>query len=68
MYGYTCKILIFLDFTHACFRLELALEHPVEHGVVKSFCRVKGHGFIKRGNGEDIFVHVSEYEITLFLV
>lgn len=41
-------------------RLELALEHPVEHGVIKAFCRVKGHGFIRRDNGEDIFVHVSE--------
>jgi 'Cold-shock' DNA-binding domain len=42
-------------------RLELALDNPVEHGVIKSFCRVKGHGFIKKDDGDDIFVHVSEY-------
>lgn len=42
--------------------LELALEHPVEHGVIKSFCRVKGHGFITKDNGDDIFVHVSDID------
>lgn len=43
-------------------RLEMAQDpsQPTEHGVIKHFCRVKGHGFIKRDNGEDIFVHISE--------
>jgi cold shock CspA family protein len=40
----------------------MAMENPIEHGVIKSFCRVKGHGFIKKDDGEDIFVHVSEYD------
>ncbi len=38
----------------------MAMEHPVMQGVIKHFCRVKGHGFIKRENGDDLFVHVSE--------
>jgi len=42
--------------------LEMALERPTEHGVVKQFCRVKGHGFIKRNEGGDIFVHVSDID------
>jgi cold shock CspA family protein len=40
----------------------MAMENPIEHGVIKNFCRVKGHGFIKKDDGEDIFVHVSEYD------
>jgi len=44
--------------------LELAQDPscPIEHGIIKHFCRVKGHGFIKRDNGEDIFVHVSDID------
>lgn len=42
----------------------MAQDRPTEHGKIKHFCRVKGHGFIKRDNGEDIFVHVSEYDIV----
>jgi cold shock CspA family protein len=42
--------------------LEMAMENPIEHGVIKSFCRVKGHGFIKKDDGEDIFVHVSDID------
>jgi hypothetical protein len=52
---------IFID------RLELALDNPVEHGVIKSFCRVKGHGFIKKDDGDEIFVHVSEY-VGIYLI
>ncbi len=43
----------------------MAMENPIEHGVIKTFCRVKGHGFIKKDDGEDIFVHVSEYDFFL---
>ncbi|XP_057376248.1 cold shock domain-containing protein CG9705-like [Daphnia carinata] len=42
--------------------LELALDNPVENGVIKSFCRVKGHGFIKKNDGDEIFVHVSDID------
>lgn len=42
---------------------ERALQNPELHGVIKSFCREKGHGFITPdGDGEDIFVHISDIE------
>lgn len=44
-----------------------ALENPVEKGLIKIFCRSKGHGFITPHNGgDDIFVHISEYAPTPF--
>jgi 'Cold-shock' DNA-binding domain len=42
------------------YRSERAMVNPLEHGKVKRFCRQKGHGFISREQGEDIFVHISE--------
>lgn len=34
----------------------------MEKGLIKIFCRSKGHGFITPHNGgDDIFVHISEY-------
>ncbi|CAH2096012.1 unnamed protein product [Euphydryas editha] len=42
---------------------ERALQNPIEHGKIKSFCREKGHGFVKPENGgEDLFVHISDIE------
>ncbi|XP_077298512.1 cold shock domain-containing protein CG9705 [Arctopsyche grandis] len=42
---------------------ERALGNPQEVGVIKSFCRERGHGFVtpERG-GENLFVHISDIE------
>lgn len=38
-----------------------AMRNPVEEGIVKSFNRNRGHGFITPASGgEDIFVHISD--------
>ncbi|XP_013110611.1 cold shock domain-containing protein CG9705 [Stomoxys calcitrans] len=40
-----------------------ALENPIVTGVVKSFSRTKGHGFIKPNDGsEELFCHISDIE------
>lgn len=48
---------------------ERAMRNPVEEGIVKSFNRNKGHGFITPASGtlgasggDDIFVHISDIE------
>ncbi|XP_078611695.1 cold shock domain-containing protein C2-like isoform X2 [Branchiostoma floridae x Branchiostoma japonicum] len=36
---------------------------PMKRGIVKNFCRQKGHGFIKPHDGsDDIFVHISDID------
>ena len=37
-------------------------EEPRERGKVKWFHRSKGHGFIIRPNGQDLFVHYTNIE------
>ncbi|XP_044730008.1 cold shock domain-containing protein CG9705 [Chrysoperla carnea] len=40
-----------------------ASERPESNGVIKSFCRAKGHGFVQpKDGGEDLFVHISDIE------
>ncbi|EUB62363.1 Cold shock domain-containing protein [Echinococcus granulosus] len=39
-----------------------AAEATEEGGVITSFCREKGHGFIKADNGELLFVHVFDID------
>ncbi|XP_073982972.1 cold shock domain-containing protein CG9705 [Rhodnius prolixus] len=40
-----------------------ALLNPQETGIVQSFSRSKGHGFIQRSvSSEPIFVHISDIE------
>ncbi|KAM7356409.1 cold shock domain-containing protein CG9705 [Cochliomyia hominivorax] len=40
-----------------------AMENPLVTGVVKSFNRTKGHGFITpNGGGDEIFCHISDIE------
>ncbi|CAL1546196.1 unnamed protein product [Lymnaea stagnalis] len=43
---------------------ERAAEGPTYKGLVKSFCRQRGHGFIhpEDGKKEDIFVHISDID------
>ena len=43
------------------FSCERALQAPTLKGNIKTFCREKGHGFIKPKEGGDaLFVHISE--------
>ncbi|XP_065359538.1 cold shock domain-containing protein CG9705 [Calliphora vicina] len=40
-----------------------ALENPLVTGIVKSFSRTKGHGFIApKSGGDEIFCHISDIE------
>ncbi|KAL3877510.1 hypothetical protein ACJMK2_035208 [Sinanodonta woodiana] len=42
---------------------ERALEGPTYKGVVKTFCRQRGHGFIvEEVTRENMFVHISDVE------
>jgi cold shock CspA family protein len=42
---------------------ERAASNPIETGKVKSFCRNKGHGFIKPDSGgQELFLHISDIE------
>lgn len=42
---------------------ERAAKNPVEYGIVKYFCRQKGHGYVTPKNGgDDIFLHISDIE------
>ena len=52
-----------------CFsRSERAAAGPTFHGTVQTFCRNKGHGFIKpKDGGEALFCHISEYVTYLII-
>jgi len=55
------RIIVYNDSGVIC-RSERARAGPTRHGVIKSFCRQKGHGFIiPRNDEEPIFVHISEW-------
>ncbi|XP_076442944.1 calcium-regulated heat-stable protein 1-like [Babylonia areolata] len=42
---------------------EKAKQSPLLRGLVKSFCRQRGHGFITPEDGtDDIFVHISDVD------
>ncbi|XP_066913798.1 calcium-regulated heat stable protein 1-like [Clytia hemisphaerica] len=41
----------------------LAADSPLQQGIVVSFCREKGHGFVKPDDEEKaIFLHISDIE------
>jgi hypothetical protein len=45
-----------------CLRGERIAKTPSFHGVIESFCREKGHGFIiPDDNTEHVFLHISKY-------
>jgi cold shock CspA family protein len=39
------------------------MQQPTQLGVIKSFCRERGHGFVvPDSGGEPLFVHISDIE------
>lgn len=47
-------------------RSEMAAQSPRLEGVIKDFCRQKGHGFVTtKDGGTDLFVHISEWVLQL---
>ena len=42
-------------------RTEAAAQTPMMTGVIKDFCKSKGHGYVTPSDGSvDLFVHISE--------